>query len=433
MSEGGRPRRVFQRPFDAIASVVVPVVAEAVDPDDLVDRIDVNALIDRIDVDAVLDRIDVNALVARLDVDALLDRVDLDAVMNRIDLDRLVARLDVDAIVDSVDVDRIVARVDLNAIADQVDVQRVIDRVDLDAVVAGVDLDAAVARVDLDAAVARVDLNAAADRIDVDRVVARVDVDAIARSLDIDAIVAESTKGVFGRFIDLLRRQVVGVDEISMRAVNRVLRRDYDSLPVGPPLPADGESASMRTMSGRYAGPVSRLGALALDLFVISSTFALLSAGVAYLFGFLFGGSSDGTSDSWLGVVGLVLYAFCYFWISQTLTGRTLSQALGGLKVVRSDGSPLTPGAAAIRTVVLPFSFVLFGIGALMALVDRRRRALQDVAAGSAVVYDWGDRPAALPAPLTRFLEQRQASLSVPPSRPAGVLNPDRVGRDWAR
>ena len=32
--------------------------------------------------------------------------------------------------------------------------------------------------------------------------------DAIAASLGIDVIVAESTKGVFGRFIDLLRRQV---------------------------------------------------------------------------------------------------------------------------------------------------------------------------------------------------------------------------------
>lgn len=404
MSERDHPRGVFQRPLDALASVIVPVVADAVDPDDLVDRIDVNALIDRIDLDAVLDRIDVNALVVRLDLDALLDRVDLDAVLNRVDLDRLVARLDVDAIVDRVDVERIVARLDLDAIVDQVDVQRVIDRVDLDAVVGLVDLDAAVARVDLDAA---------ADRIDVDRVVARVDVDAIAASLDIDAIVAQSTKGVFGRFIDLLRRQVVGIDEISMRTVNGLLRRDYESLPAGPPLAVDIESqpAAPHTMSGRYAGPVSRIGALGLDLFLISSTFTLLIAGVAYLFDVLFGSSTDLTeSGGWIVAVALLLYGFSYFWISQSLTGRTISQALFGLKVIRSDGQPLGPGAAAIRTVVLPFSFALLGLGALMALVDRRRRALQDVAARSSVVYDWGDRPAALPAPLTRFLDRKEAT-----------------------
>jgi uncharacterized RDD family membrane protein YckC len=404
MSERERPRGVLQRPFDAIASVVVPVVADAVDPDDLVDRIDVNALIDRIDVDAVLDRIDVNALVARIDLDTLLDRVDLDAVLNRVDLDKLVARLDLDAVIDRVDVGRIVSRIDLDAIIDEVDVQRVIDRVDLDAVVG---------RVDLDAAVARVDLDAAADRIDVDRVVARVDVDAIAASLDIEAIVAESTKGVFGRFIDLLRRQVVGIDEISMRTVNRLLGRDYDSLPVGPPLAADvdAQPAAPHTMSGRYAGPVSRIGALGLDLFLISSTFTLLLAGIAYLFDVLFGSSIDLTeSGGWIVGLALLFYGFCYFWISQSLTGRTISQALFGLKVIRSDGRPLGPGAAAIRTVVLPFSFVLLGLGALMALVDRRRRALQDVAAGSSVVYDWGDRPAALPAPLTRYLDRKTAT-----------------------
>jgi len=426
MAEREHPRGVFQRPFDAIASVVVPVVADAVDPDDLVDRIDVNALIDRIDVEAVLDRIDLNALVVRLDLDALLDRVDLDAMLNRVDLDQLVARLDLDAIVDRVDVERIVARLDLDAIVDQVDVQRVIDRVDVDAIVDSVDLDRAVARVDLNAAaaridvdrvVARADLNAAADRIDVDRVVDRVDVDAIAASLDIDAIVAQSTKGAFGRFIDLLRRQVVGVDEICMRTVSGLLRRDYETLPAGPPLAVGGEppSSEPETMSGRYAGPVSRLGAFALDAFVISSTFTLLIAGVSFLIDVLFGTSIDLTeSHTWIVGAAFVLYWFCYFWISQALTGRTISQALFGLKVTRGDGQPLSPGAAAIRTVVLPFSFALLGIGALMVLVDRRRRALHDVAARSSVVYDWGDRPAALPAPLTRFLDRRDASPRAP-------------------
>jgi uncharacterized RDD family membrane protein YckC len=279
----------------------------------------------------------------------------------------------------------VIDRVDLDAVVDQVDVQRVIDRVDLDAVV---------------------------DQVDVQRVIDRVDLDAIAASLDIDAIVERSTKGVFGRFIDLLRRQVVGIDEVSMRTLSRLFRRDYESLPAGPPLAIGQDSSTApHTMSGRYAGPVSRLGALGLDLFVISSTFTLLIAGVSYLINVLFGGSLDLTQSSgWIAGLVLLFYGFSYFWLSQAVTGRTLSQGLFGLKVVRSDGSPLSPGAAAIRTLVLPFSFLLFGLGALMALVDRRRRALQDVVAGSAVVYDWGDRPASLPAPLTTFLDRREAA-----------------------
>jgi uncharacterized RDD family membrane protein YckC len=168
-------------------------------------------------------------------------------------------------------------------------------------------------------------------------------------------------------------------------------------------------------MSGRYAGPVSRLGALGLDVFLISSTFTLLFAGIAYLIDLLFGASLEpGDSNTWLAGLALVLYGFFYFWFSQALTGRTISQALVGIKVIRSDGRPLSPRAAAIRTVVLPFSFLFLGIGALMVLVDRRRRALQDVAAGSSVVYDWGDRPAALPAPITRFLDRREVTRPQP-------------------
>jgi uncharacterized RDD family membrane protein YckC len=428
-----QPRGMLQRPFDALASVVVPAVADAVDPDDLVDRIDVNALIGRIDVDALVERIDVaalvervdlNALLMKVDVDAVLERVDLDAVLKRVDLDQLLARIDVDAIVDRVDIQRAVARLDLDAIVDQVDVERVVSRVDVEAVVARVDLNAAadridvervLDRVDLDGVVARVDLNAAADRIDVQRVVDRVDLDDIAASMDIDAIVARSTRGVFERFVDLLRRQVVGVDEVAMRTIARLLRRDPATLPAGPPLLVDSGTTSA-TMTGRYAGPVSRFGALTLDSFVISATFALLWAGASYLVSVLFGGGGL-PEDSWAPAVLVVAYGFVYFWISLAVTGRTIAQSLVGLKVVRADGDVLGPGAAAVRTVVLPFSFMLLGIGALMALVDRRRRSLHDVVARSAVVYDWGDRPAALPAPLTRFIERRDVRFGAAATR----------------
>jgi len=344
-----RSRSLFLRPLDAIASAVVPPVAEAVDPDELLDRIDVNALLERIDVDA------------------LLDRIDVDAVLERVDLDKLIARLDMDAIVQSVDID---------AIVDSVDIERVVDR---------------------------------------------VDVDAIADSIDIDRILQRSTKGVSDRFIDLFRRQIVGIDEITMRVLSRLLRRDPDSLPLGPPLiiEAEGSQELAGTMSGRYAGPLSRLGALLLDLFFISWSFTLLAAGFQFLFSQVLGIDLDfGSWGSALAVASLVIYAFLYFWVSQALSGKTVAQAIVGLKVVQGDGMPLKPGHAFVRTLVLPFSFLLFGIGALMVLVDPRRRALQDFAAKSAVVYDWGDRPAALPAPLTRFLDKRKSvSLEIAPNQ----------------
>ena len=46
-------------------------------------------------------------------------------------------------------------------------------------------------------------------------------------------------------------------------------------------------------------------------------------------------------------------------------------------------------------------------------LVDRERRALHDMLARTAVVYDWGERPAKLPAPLTRYLERKGVALEL--------------------
>jgi uncharacterized RDD family membrane protein YckC len=74
---------------------------------------------------------------------------------------------------------------------------------------------------------------------------------------------------------------------------------------------------------------------------------------------------------------------------------------------VSRHGSPLTPRAAFVRVVTFPLSLAVFGLGLIGIVVGRERRALHDVLAGSAVVYDWGDRPAELPAPLTRWLAER--------------------------
>jgi hypothetical protein len=40
-------------------------------------------------------------------------------------------------------------------------------------------------------------------------------------------------------------------------------------------------------------------------------------------------------------------------------------------------------------------------------VIGTRHRALHDVAGGSVVVVDFGDRPAELPGPLSRFLDRR--------------------------
>jgi uncharacterized RDD family membrane protein YckC len=80
-----------------------------------------------------------------------------------------------------------------------------------------------------------------------------------------------------------------------------------------------------------------------------------------------------------------------------------------GLRVVSVNGAPLKLWASLVRVLCLPVSFAFFGLGLLGIIFGKRRRALHDLAANSCVVYDWGDRPAELPGPLSRWLAERHA------------------------
>jgi uncharacterized RDD family membrane protein YckC len=66
-------------------------------------------------------------------------------------------------------------------------------------------------------------------------------------------------------------------------------------------------------------------------------------------------------------------------------TGRTLGKQMMGLRVVRSDGSPLRFLRALFRALLCASFFPAL----LLALVNRRNRALEDVAFGTVVTYDW--------------------------------------------
>jgi uncharacterized RDD family membrane protein YckC len=91
-----------------------------------------------------------------------------------------------------------------------------------------------------------------------------------------------------------------------------------------------------------------------------------------------------------------------YFAYPVAVGGRTVGMAIVGLEVVTTDGRHVGASRAVIRTVLLPISLILLGVGILMVLIDRRRRALHDLLAGTAVVYSWDARAARL-----RFLAKR--------------------------
>jgi uncharacterized RDD family membrane protein YckC len=89
--------------------------------------------------------------------------------------------------------------------------------------------------------------------------------------------------------------------------------------------------------------------------------------------------------------------------------------AVLGVQVVRADGYVLDPWRGALRALAFPLSFLFLGLGFLGILVQRERRALHDLIAGSAVVYAWDARAARL-----RFLAHQAELAPRPASPPAG-------------
>jgi uncharacterized RDD family membrane protein YckC len=362
-------------PLGRLAGSLRNRMLDVVGPDEIVERVDMNAVLARVDIPALLDRVDVDRLLQRVDVNALLDRIDIDVLLARVDMDTVLSRMDVNALLDRVDVDALAARLDIDAVMDRVDIHRLVER-------AGI-----------------------AD------------------------IVAESTGTVAESVLDMLRRQLLGLDVVVTRGVMRLLSRDEHALPAGPQvLAGDGgpthsmpvPNAPTSDVTGHYAGPVTRLVAYVIDTAIAGGAFTIVTGALGSALGSIdiaLGGLQRG--NVLFGVV-LVAWFFAYWWASTAVAGRTPGMALVGLRIVTRSGEPITGRHALLRVLTLPLSFAVFGLGLLGIVFDRERRGLHDVAAGSTVVYDWGDRRASMPTPLARWLQRHAAPIDPSTDHPDG-------------
>jgi uncharacterized RDD family membrane protein YckC len=158
---------------------------------------------------------------------------------------------------------------------------------------------------------------------------------------------------------------------------------------------------------GHYAGAVSRLAAFAAD---VGASWGLYTAGAALLSlasELITGTSVTVTHHQILAIVVLVIWEFIYFAYPWAVSGRTLGMAVFGLQVVTAQGRPIGSRQAVLRTLALPLSFLVFGIGLLGILFQRERRALHDLLVGTAVVYAWDARAARLRWMARKDLPQR--------------------------
>jgi uncharacterized RDD family membrane protein YckC len=164
-------------------------------------------------------------------------------------------------------------------------------------------------------------------------------------------------------------------------------------------------------LQGRYAGIVTRFTAFCFDLIGVLFVYAIFVAAVNLLVSTLSGRNFKWSSLTVAPWLTLVVWALFYCSYPVAAGGRTLGMAIVGLRVLRSDGRPVSGWQAVVRVVALPLCFLTLGVGFLLIVLRRDRRALNDLVGGTAVVYAWDARAARL-----RFLARQSDE------PPAGTL-----------
>ena len=163
----------------------------------------------------------------------------------------------------------------------------------------------------------------------------------------------------------------------------------------------------------RPAGPVPRAVAFAIDA-AARGAIGLLVAIVASALGQL------GSSALLITLFALEwLYPFAF---EAFRGGQTPGKAVVGLRVLRSDGTPLDLGAATLRNLLRAADFLPFayGFGLASMLATRSFLRLGDLAAGTMVVHVPKDRRRAIagdidpePPPQELLVEEQQAIIEL--------------------
>ncbi len=141
----------------------------------------------------------------------------------------------------------------------------------------------------------------------------------------------------------------------------------------------------------RFAGHGARLVAYIIDTIVVT----VLMFVVLLVFGALVTGAAVSGSAGLavggglllvLAVVALALLYFPFFWARG---GQTPGMKLFRIRIVRDrDGGPISGGQALLRLLGYFVNGVVFYIGYVWILVDKRRRGWHDLIAGTVVIED---------------------------------------------
>ncbi len=188
------------------------------------------------------------------------------------------------------------------------------------------------------------------------------------------------------------------------------------------------------------AGIGSRFLAALVDTSIITLLQVLIGILILFLWNTLFGTSSSMVDKlgAWLlAIVGLLVFAvyWVYYILFEILwNGQSPGKRWVGLRVIRTDGTPITLAESSIRNLVRIVDLLpsFYGIGIIVMFVDGRSRRLGDLAAGTLVVRDQASitldslARSPNPVPITAMLQPK-------PDFPVHLLKPPdlRLAEDF--
>jgi uncharacterized RDD family membrane protein YckC len=311
----------------------------------------------------------------------------------------------INPVVECVDVDGVLRRIHINDLLERIDVNELVDRVDINRVLE------------------RIDINHHAERVDINRVLERVNINEIILRSDVGAILTHSTTGIVTDLLDAIRSRVIVLDMWLMSAARFSRMRPIQKVPPSPyrlaatitqerSLPSGIWDQAM-AVQGHYTGLISKSLAFFMDLLFVTISFGVLMLVVELSWMFLMKSHQKPSltdvslahfsfgSDLMVGIL-YCLYWLFYFGFSTWLVGMTLGMNIVGLKVVadrrRSRSTAMVHSdendgisfvQALVRSLLLPLTGIFLPLLGFVGFLRRDGRMLQDLVAGTGIIYKW--------------------------------------------
>jgi len=130
-----------------------------------------------------------------------------------------------------------------------------------------------------------------------------------------------------------------------------------------------------------------RLAAILLDALLLGvlSMFVAFLIGMAGVFVDMYTPNRPLPLSS-LIVICTLVFSVAYYVVAWSRTGQTVGKTMLGIKIVGADGKPLSGGKAFLRYIGYLVSGIVFALGFIWVLFDRKRQGWHDKMAGTYVV-----------------------------------------------